>query len=150
MANYLKLHTASIGTRDLYFSPVLYVLRPVLSVLNETILEHFRNPRNAGNLADATTVVDVTNPVCGDTMRLAVRIDDGKISAARFKTQGCVASIAAGSVLTELLIGKSPVEAGAITPERISESLGGLPPTMFHAAQLAMEALRAVLVRSLE
>jgi nitrogen fixation NifU-like protein len=116
-------------------------------VLNETILEHFRNPHNAGNLADATAIVEVTNPVCGDTMRLSVRVDEGRISAARFKTQGCVASIAAGSVLTDLLTGKSSDEARAITAEQVSESLGGLPPTTFHAALLAMDALHSVLER---
>ncbi len=116
-------------------------------MLNDTILEHFRNPHNAGNLADATAIVEVTNPVCGDTMRLSVRVDEGRISAARFKSQGCVASIAAGSVLTDLLTGKSSDEARAITAEQVSESLGGLPPTTFHAAQLAMDALHSVLER---
>jgi nitrogen fixation protein NifU and related proteins len=116
-------------------------------MLNDTILEHFRNPHNAGNLADATAIVEVTNPVCGDTMRLAVRVDEKRIAAARFKTQGCVASIAASSVLTDLLIGKSTSEAREITPRQISDALGGLPPATFHAAQLAGDALRAILQR---
>jgi nitrogen fixation NifU-like protein len=116
-------------------------------VLNDTILEHFRNPHNAGNLADATAIVEVTNPVCGDTMRLSIRVDEGRITAARFKTQGCVASIAAGSVLTDLLTGRTSDEARAITAEQISESLGGLPPTTFHAAQLALDAVISVLAR---
>ncbi|MGH9745533.1 MAG: iron-sulfur cluster assembly scaffold protein [Candidatus Acidiferrales bacterium] len=114
-------------------------------MLNDTILEHFRNPHNAGNLDDATAVVEVTNPVCGDTMRLSVGIDGGRIREARFKTQGCVASIAAGSVLTELLIGKSLNEARAITTATISDSLGGLPPTTMHAAELALDAVAALL-----
>jgi nitrogen fixation protein NifU and related proteins len=116
-------------------------------VLNDTILEHFRNPHNAGNLADATAIVEVTNPVCGDTMQLSIRVDEGRITAARFKTQGCVASIAAGSVLTDLLTGRTSDEARAITAEQISESLGGLPPTTFHAAQLALDAVISVLAR---
>lgn len=112
---------------------------------NKTILDHFRNPHNAGNLEDATAIVEVTNPVCGDTMRVSVRTDDERICAARFKAQGCVASIAAGSMLTDLVSGKSIGEAREITAEQISDSLGGLPPASFHAAQLAMDALVAVL-----
>ena len=116
-------------------------------MLNKTILDHFRNPHNAGNLEDATAIVEVTNPVCGDTMRLSVRVDDARISVARFKTQGCVASIAAGSVLTDLLAGKNLDAARGITAAQISDSLGGLPQTSFHAAQLAVEALTAVLTK---
>jgi len=111
-------------------------------MFNETILDHFRNPRNAGSLPDATVSVEAKNPVCGDILQLSVRVEGGRIVAARFKTQGCVASIAASSVLTELLDGKTPREAGAITPEQISASLGGLPPATFHAAQLAADAVK--------
>ena len=68
-------------------------------MFNETVLDHFRNPRNAGDLPDATATVEVTNPVCGDVLRLSVRMEDGRIAAARFKTQGCVAAIASSSVL---------------------------------------------------
>jgi nitrogen fixation protein NifU and related proteins len=114
---------------------------------NNTILDHFRNPRNAGNLEDATAIVEVTNPVCGDTMRLSVRIEKTRIVEARFKAQGCVASIAAGSMLTDLVSGKSIDEAREITAEQISDSLGGLPSASFHAAQLAMDALIAALQR---
>lgn len=113
--------------------------------MNEKILEHFRNPHNAGNLAEPTAVVEVTNPVCGDTMRLSVRVQDGRVLEARFKTQGCVASIAAGSVLTDLLTDRSLPEAREITALRISEALGELPPATMHAAELAMDALTAVL-----
>lgn len=112
---------------------------------NETILDHFRNPRNAGSLADATVSVEARNPVCGDVLHLSARLEDGRIAAARFKTQGCVASIAASSVLTELLKGKSPSEARKITPEEISTALGGLPPATFHAAQLAGDAVKELL-----
>ncbi len=121
---------------------VLYVLR---LAVNEKILEHFRNPHNAGNLSEPTAVVEVANPVCGDTMRLSVRVQDGRVAEARFKTQGCVASIAAGSVLTDLLTGRSLLEAREITALRISEALGELPPATMHAAELAMDALTAVL-----
>jgi nitrogen fixation NifU-like protein len=112
---------------------------------NEIVLEHFRNPHNTGNLADASAVVEVTNPVCGDTLRLAVRLDGDRIAEARFKAQGCVASIASSSVLTDLVTGKTLGEARSITAEQISESLGGLPQATFHAAQLCRDALAALL-----
>jgi nitrogen fixation NifU-like protein len=113
-------------------------------MLNEKILEHFRNPHNAGNLADPSAVGEVTNPVCGDTMRLSMRIQDGRVAEARFKTQGCVASIAAGSVLTDLLSNRTLGEVREITALRISGELGELPPATMHAAELAMDALNAV------
>lgn len=114
---------------------------------NQTILDHFRNPRNAGALADATISVEARNPVCGDVLHLSVRLEGGRIAAARFKTQGCVASIAASSLLTELLAEKTSSEASKITPEQISAALGGLPPATFHAAQLAGDALKELLQR---
>jgi nitrogen fixation protein NifU and related proteins len=107
----------------------------------ETILKHFRNPHNAGTLEGATATVEVTNPVCGDVLRLSVRVEEGRVAAARFKTQGCVASIAASSMLTDLLRGKTPGEARSITALLISDSLGGLPTATFHAAQLCADAL---------
>jgi len=113
--------------------------------VNEKILEHFRNPHNAGNLAEPSAVVEVANPVCGDTMRLSVRVQDGRVTEARFKTQGCVASIAAGSVLTDLLADRTLGEVREITVVRISEELDELPPATMHAAELAMDALTAVL-----
>jgi|SRR6516225_1539510 nitrogen fixation NifU-like protein len=119
-------------------------------MLNERILEHFRNPHNAGNLSEPTAVAEAANPVCGDTMRLSVRVEGGRVAEARFKTQGCVASIAAGSVLTDLLAGRSLGEVREITALRISEELGQLPPATMHAAELAMNALTAVLEKIAE
>jgi nitrogen fixation NifU-like protein len=113
-------------------------------VFNDTILDHFRSPHNAGDLLDATATVEVTNPVCGDVIRLSVRIENGRIVAARFKTQGCVAAIASSSVLTDLLLDKSAAEARRITPQQVSEALGGLPPATFHAAQLCADAVVAL------
>jgi len=118
---------------------------PQSGVFNEIILDHFRAPHNAGDLTDATATVEVTNPVCGDVLRLAVRIENGRIAAARFKTQGCVAAIACSSVLTDVLIGKSPAEIRVLTPEQISSALGNLPPATFHAAQLATDAVATLL-----
>jgi nitrogen fixation NifU-like protein len=118
---------------------------PHSATFNEIILDHFRAPHNAGDLPDATATVEVTNPVCGDVLRLAVLIEDGRISAARFKAQGCVAAIACSSKLTDILIGKSPGELRDITPQQISASLGDLPPATFHAAQLCTDAVAALL-----
>jgi len=112
---------------------------------NETILEHFKSPHNAGVLLDASAKAEVTNPVCGDVLLLSVRVEGGLIAAAQFKVQGCVAAIAAGSVLTDLLIGRTMGEARRIKPQEIADALGGLPPATFHAAQLAAEAAAAVL-----
>ena len=108
---------------------------------NEILLEHFRNPHNAGALEHATATVEVVNPVCGDVLRLSVQVKDGRIAAARFQTQGCVASIAASSILTDLMTGKTPSEVQDITAARVSDSLGGLPAATFHAAQLCADAL---------
>lgn len=114
-------------------------------MFNEAVLDHFRSPRNAGTLPDATATVEVTNPVCGDVLRLGVKMENGRVSAARFKTQGCVAAIASSSVLTELMAGCSTAELKTINPQQISEALGGLPPATFHAAQLCCDALAAIL-----
>lgn len=114
-------------------------------MFSDTVLEHFRSPHNAGDLPDATATAEVTNPVCGDVLRLSVRMESGGIAVARFKTQGCVAAIASSSILTDLLTGKTPAEARLITPENISEALGGLPPATFHAAQLCVDGVAALL-----
>jgi nitrogen fixation NifU-like protein len=109
------------------------------------VLDHFQNPRNAGDLLNPTASADVSNPVCGDILRLAIRVVDGHIVETRFGAKGCVSAVAASSILTELLTGKSPGEAGHISAETISDALGGLPSATYHAAQLAADALRVVL-----
>ena len=116
-------------------------------MFKDALLEHFRHPHNAGDISDATATVEVTNPVCGDVLRLAVRVEGGRIAAARFKTQGCVAAIASSSVLTDMLSGKTASEAREITPEEISAALGELPPATFHAAQLCADAVAALLAK---
>src|SRR5271156_331185 len=136
------LRTAKRHRAGFYGRPL--ALADARFMFNETILEHFRNPRNAGEIADATAVVEVVNPVCGDVLRLSVRFDAGRVAEARFKTQGCVAAIAASSVLTDMLAGKSANEFRSITPQNISEALGTLPPATFHAAQLCGDALSAL------
>lgn len=112
---------------------------------SDAVLEHFRKPHNTGDLPDATAVVEVANPVCGDVLRLTVRFAAGCIAEARFKTQGCVASIASGSMLTDLLVGKTAAEAHSITAQQIADALDGLPSASFHAAQLCADAVDALL-----
>jgi nitrogen fixation NifU-like protein len=108
----------------------------------EVLLDHFQNPRNVGEIAGATVVVEASNPVCGDVLKLFARMESARIVEIRFLCRGCAASIACASLLTEQVAGKTGKEACAITAEAFSEALGGLPPASFHAAQLAVEALR--------
>ncbi|HET9400655.1 MAG TPA: iron-sulfur cluster assembly scaffold protein [Candidatus Acidoferrales bacterium] len=115
-----------------------------LKMFDAAVLDHFERPRNAGELENPTASVEVTNPVCGDVLHLTVRVQDGRVSEVKFKTRGCVTSIAASSALTELIRGKSRAEISAITPEEISAALGGLPPATFHGAQLAADAAAAL------
>jgi nitrogen fixation protein NifU and related proteins len=117
-----------------------------LLMFSPAVIDHFQNPRNAGELPGATATADVVNPVCGDVLRLAVRIQNGAVIEARFKAQGCVTSVACASLLTEMIRGKKIEEARRITPAAISDALGGLPPATLHGAQLACDALEAVLV----
>ena len=119
----------------------------LLDVYSAAVLDHFKNPRNAGDLPEATTEVEVTNPACGDIMRLSARIEGGRFVEARFKTRGCVTAIACGSLLTEMLKGMTVAEARAITYQQISDALGGLPPATMHGSQLACDALEALMAR---
>ncbi len=112
---------------------------------SDIVLDHFENPRNVGELASPDAVVRLEHPVCGDIMSLAVKLSDGRIGEVRFRTRGCVASIAAGSCLTEMIAGKSLAEAGALKREQLVEALGGLPNASIHATHLAMDALAQVL-----
>ena len=118
-------------------------------MFSEAVLDHFRNPRNAGELPDATATVEVNNPVCGDILKLAARFVDGRIVETRFLCRGCTTAIACASLLTEQLHGRTPGEARSITAESLSEILGGLPPATFHGAQLAAAALKALFGKSL-
>jgi len=114
-------------------------------MFSPAVLDHFKNPRNPGDILDADAIAEVTNPVCGDVLRLSVRTEVGRIVEARFKAQGCVTAIACSSYLTEILQGKTLDEARKITAQQISDGLGGLPPATAHGSQLAVDGLRAVL-----
>jgi nitrogen fixation NifU-like protein len=111
------------------------------------VLDHFEHPRNVGDLADADAEVRLEHPVCGDIMKLAVKLDDGRIGQVRYRTQGCVAAVAAGSCLTEMIVGKSLAEARSVQREQLLEALGGLPNASVHATHLAMDALAQVLTK---
>lgn len=112
---------------------------------SEKLLDYFQNPRCVGEIPDADAVVEVTNPVCGDVMKLWVKIDDGRIADAKFKAQGCSAAIATSSLATEMLIGMDVDRARKITREEIARALGGLPPSKIHCSVLASDAIRAAL-----
>ncbi len=109
------------------------------------VLDHFQNPRNVGEVADATASAEVQNPACGDVMCLSIRVQDGRISHVRFRAKGCVPAIACGSRLTEMLNGCTLTAARALSREDLVNSLGGLPEASIHASHLAMDALRATL-----
>ena len=117
------------------------------SLYSAAVLDHFQSPRNAGDLEGATAQAEVTNPVCGDVLRLAVRMAAGRVAAARFKAQGCVASIACASWLTEWMHGKTAAELNGLDAQQVSEALGGLPPASAHGADLACDALHAIVRR---
>lgn len=117
-------------------------------MFSEAVLDHFRNPRNAGELPGATAIVEVSNPVCGDILKLSARVVDGRIAEARFLCRGCTTSIACASYLTEQLHGTTLAEASSLTPESLSKSIGGLPPATFHGAQLAVDGLKALVEKS--
>src|SRR3990172_9690482 len=112
---------------------------------SETVMEHFERPRNNGALEDANAVGFMTNPVWGDTLLLMLRIADGRVEEARWQSDGCVASIAASSLLSELVPGKSVAEAESITREAIVDALGELPLSKLHASVLAADALHLAL-----
>jgi nitrogen fixation NifU-like protein len=109
------------------------------------LLDHFQNPRNAGELPDANVKIESSNPVCGDVLQLAARIESGTVREIRFLCRGCTASIACASMLTESVQGRELRALLDVTPESLAASLGGLPPASFHAATLAHDALQQLL-----
>ena len=112
---------------------------------SKTFKDHLQNPRNAGELPDATAVSEESNPVCGDRLRLSLRVHDGVIEAVNFLAYGCPPTLVCGSVLTELLTGKTPAEAKLMKRDDLVAAVGGLPSRKHHAAALAIETLRSAL-----
>jgi nitrogen fixation NifU-like protein len=115
------------------------------TLYNQTVMEHFMNPRNMGDLKDADGVGEVGAAACGDIMKISLKIKDGKIEDARFKTFGCGSAIASSSMATELIKGRSIDEAMNFSNQEVVDALGGLPPVKIHCSVLAEEALKAAL-----
>src|SRR6266540_3318639 len=112
---------------------------------SEAFKDHIANPRNAGELPDANATGEEANPVCGDRLRLSLRLREGRIEAAGFLAYGCPPTLVCGSVLTELITGKTIEEVGNLKRKDLLDALGGLPSRKQHAAALAIETLRAAL-----
>lgn len=112
---------------------------------SEKLLDHLKNPRNVGELPPPAVAVEVSNPVCGDILRLSARLEAGHFVEVRYRTRGCTASIAAGSALTELLQKKTADEAARLAAADVETAVGGLGNESKHAAVLAIDAVRALL-----
>lgn len=116
----------------------------------DKVMDHFTNPRNVGEVDNADGIGQVGNPVCGDIMRLTIKVEDGIINDVKFKTFGCGAAIATSSMTTELALGKTLEEALALTNKAVAEELGGLPPNKMHCSNLAADALHLAIKDYLE
>ena len=112
---------------------------------NETVMEHFQNPRNTGEIENADGIGKVGNPNCGDVMMMYIKVKDGKISELKYKTFGCAAAIATSSAASEILIGKTIEEAEQLTKMDIVEVLGGLPEEKIACSTIAPDAVRAAI-----
>lgn len=112
---------------------------------SEKVVEHYTNPRNVGEIENADGIGEVGNPICGDVMKIYLKIENEIIKDVKFKTYGCGAAIAASSVTTEMIKGKTIKEALEITNEQVVEELGGLPPIKLHCSVLAEEAIKTAI-----
>ncbi len=108
---------------------------------NETVMDHFQNPRNVGEIADASGVGEVGNVVCGDILRVYIKIKDDRLEDVKYMTFGCGAAVASGSMMTTLAKGKTVEEAMQLTNKDVAQALGGLPPQKMHCSNLAADAL---------
>ncbi len=112
---------------------------------SEKVMEHFSNPRNVGEITDADGVGSVGNPVCGDVMKIFIKVKNEHLEDIKFKTFGCGAAIATSSIVTEMAMGKTLDEAFDISNKSVSEALDGLPPEKMHCSNLAADALHAAI-----
>lgn len=112
---------------------------------SERVMDHFKNPRNVGEITDASGIGNVGNSICGDVMRMYIKVENEIIVDAKFKTFGCGAAISTSSIVTEMVKGKTIAEALKISNKAVAEALGGLPPIKMHCSVLAEQALRAAL-----
>ena len=115
------------------------------TLYNQTVMDHFMNPRNMGDVKDADGIGEVGAAACGDIMKISIKIKDGRIEDARFKTFGCGSAIASSSMATELIKGRTIAEAMNFSNQEVVDALGGLPPVKIHCSVLAEEALKAAL-----
>ena len=115
------------------------------SMYSAQLLDHFQNPRNAGEVADADAIAQIENPACGDVLRLSLKMSFGRIVEIRFKAKGCVPSMACASALTELVAGQTVDETRSLRRETLIAAVGGLPQASTHAAQLALDTLATAL-----
>lgn len=111
----------------------------------EKVMDHFRNPRNMGEIPNADGVGNVGNPVCGDMMTIYIKVKDNRLEDIKFKTFGCGAAVATSSMITEIAKGKTLEEAMKITRANVASELGGLPPIKMHCSNLAADALHAAI-----
>jgi nitrogen fixation protein NifU and related proteins len=116
-----------------------------MSQYSEKVMEHFRNPHNVGEMENPDGIGHVGNPVCGDIMELYIKVKDGIITDAKFKTFGCGAAIATSSMVTDMVRGKSIPDALEISNKAVAEALGGLPPVKMHCSVLAEQALKSAI-----
>jgi nitrogen fixation protein NifU and related proteins len=114
-------------------------------VYTDKVLDHFRNPRNMGEIPDADGIGTVGNPVCGDLMTIYIKVKDNRLEDVKFKTFGCGAAIATSSMITEIAKGKTLDEAMKITRGDVADNLGGLPPVKMHCSNLAADGLHAAI-----
>lgn len=112
---------------------------------NEKVIEHYSNPRNVGEIKEASGVGEVGNPVCGDIMKMYLKIENNVITDVKFKTFGCGAAIASSSISTEMVKGKTIEEALKLTNKQVVDELGGLPPVKLHCSVLAEEAIKSAI-----
>lgn len=112
---------------------------------NEKVIEHFKNPKNVGEIKDADGVGEVGNPVCGDMMTFYIKVENNKLIDIKYKTFGCVAAIAVSSMISEMAIGKTIDEVLEISNKMVAEALGGLPPNKYHCSNLGADALKAAI-----
>lgn len=112
---------------------------------NETVLDHFQNPRNTGEITEPDGVGEVGNPACGDVMRMFIKVDNGRISEIKYQTFGCAAAIACSSAASEMVMGQKLEAASTLTREQVADKLNGLPEEKMACSNLAPDAIRAAI-----
>jgi nitrogen fixation NifU-like protein len=117
-------------------------------VFSEVFLDHFKNPRNVGELAPPAVMVEISNPICGDILRLSALFQDGRIAEVRYKVRGCTATIASGSALTELMKGRTRQQLAGLKAAEIEAAVGGLIPESKHAAVLCVDGVKKLLAET--